>query len=81
MDYELGAIVFDEYLDFYDKKMVDRFDKPKPKEEEKEERPIPPPKKATLPPQLDKPEETPAPEEEEQSLRPIPKPPQLERNE
>ena len=33
-------LVQDEYLDFYDKKMVDRFDKPKPKEEEKEE-PIP----------------------------------------
>ena len=81
MDYELGAIEFDEYLDFYDKKMVDRFDKPKPKEEEKEERPTPPPKKSTIPPQLEPEEETPAPEEEEQSLRPIPQPPQLERNE
>ena len=80
MDYELGAIEFDEYLDFYDKKMVDRFDKPKPKEEEKEERPIPPPKKAIIPPEVE-PKETPAPEEEEQSLRPIPKRPQLERNE
>ena len=58
MDYELGQIEFDEYLDFYDKKMVDRFDKEAPKEEEKE-RPTPPPKKATLPPQLDKPEEEP----------------------
>ena len=57
MDYELGQIEFDEYLDFYDKKMVDRFDKKAPKEEE--ERPTPPPKKATLPPQLDKPEEEP----------------------
>ena len=57
MDYELGAIIFDDYLDFYDKKMVDKFDKPKPAEEEKEERPIPPPKKATLPPQLEKPQE------------------------
>ena len=57
MDYELGQIEFDEYLDFYDKKMVDRFDKEAPKEEE--ERPTPPPKKATLPPQLDKPEEEP----------------------
>ena len=37
--------------------MVDKFDKPKPAEEEKEERHIPPPKKATLPPQLEKPQE------------------------
>ena len=53
MEYELGAIVFDEYLDFYDKKMVDRFDKEKPKEEKKMQ---PPPHKR-LPPQLDKPQE------------------------
>ena len=56
MDYELGAIIFDDYLDFYDKKMVDRFDKEAPKEEQKE-RPTPPPKR--LPPQLDKPQEDP----------------------
>ena len=53
MEYELGAIVFDEYLDFYDKKMVDRFDKEKPKEEKKKQ---PPPHKR-LPPQLEKPQE------------------------
>ena len=53
MEYELGAIVFDEYLDFYDKKMVDRFDKEKPKEEKKMQ---PPPHKR-LPPQLAKPQE------------------------
>ena len=53
MEYELGAIVFDEYLDFYDKKMVDRFDKEAPKEEKKRQ---PPPHKR-LPPQLDKPQE------------------------
>ena len=53
MEYELGAIVFDEYLDFYDKKMVDRFDKEKPKEEKKMQ---PPPHKR-LPPQLEKPQE------------------------
>ena len=80
MDYELGAIEFDDYLDFYDNRMIEKFDKPKPEEEEKEERPIPPPKKAIIPPEVE-PKETPAPEEEEQSLRPIPKRPQLERNE
>ena len=53
MDYELGAIEFDEYLDFYDKKMVDRFDKEGPKEEKKE-RPTPPPKTV-------EPKETPTP--------------------
>ena len=53
MDYELGQIEFDEYLDFYDKKMVDRFDKEKPKEEKKKQ---PPPHKR-LPPQLEKPQE------------------------
>ena len=53
MEYELGAIVFDDYLDFYDKKMVDRFDKEKPKEEKKKQ---PPPHKR-LPPQLEKPQE------------------------
>ena len=53
MDYELGAIVFDDYLAFYDKKMVDRFDKEAPKEEKKKQ---PPPHKR-LPPQLDKPDE------------------------
>ena len=53
MEYELGAIVFDDYLDFYDKKMVDRFDKEAPKEERKKQ--PPPPKR--LPPQLDKPQE------------------------
>ena len=58
MDYELGAIIFDDYLKFYDKKMVDRFDKQAPKEEQKA-RPTPPPKKATLPPQLEKPQEDP----------------------
>ena len=68
MDYELGAIEFDDYLDFYDKKMVDRFDKEAPKEEKKE-RPTPPPKKATIPPEV------------EQEEAPSPKPPQLERNE
>ena len=66
MDYELGAIEFDEYLDFYDKKMVDKFEKDAPKE--KKERPTPPPKKATIPPEVEPEEET-------------PKPPQLERNE
>jgi len=55
MEYELGAIIFDDYLDFYDKKMVDRFDKEAPKEEKKMQ---PPPHKR-LPPQLDKPQEDP----------------------
>ena len=54
MDYELGAIQFDEYLDFYDKKMVDRFDKEAPKEEEKK---MQPPPHKRLPPQLEKPDE------------------------
>ena len=55
MDYELGQIEFDEYLDFYDKKMADRFDGPaRPPEEEKKERPTPPPKTA-------EPKETPTP--------------------
>ena len=53
MEYELGAIVFDDYLAFYDKKMVDRFDKEAPKEERKKQ---PPPHKR-LPPQLEKPQE------------------------
>ena len=57
MDYELGQIEFDEYLDFYDKKMVDRFDKPVPPEDEKKERPTPPPKTV-------EPKEVPVPEEE-----------------
>jgi len=55
MDYELGAIELDDYLDFYDKKMVDRFDKPAPPEDENKERPTPPPK--TVEPK----EETPTP--------------------
>ena len=55
MDYELGAIIFDDYLNFYDKKMVDRFDMEVPKEEKKMQ---PPPHKR-LPPQLDKPQEDP----------------------
>ena len=55
MDYELGAIIFDDYLKFYDKKMVDRFDMEVPKEEKKMQ---PPPHKR-LPPQLDKPQEDP----------------------
>ena len=67
MDYELGQIEFDEYLDFYDKKMVDRFDKPVPPEDEKKEKPTPPPKKAIVPP-----------EGEEQAL---PKPPHFEKDE
>ena len=55
MEYELGQIEFDEYLDFYDKKMADRFDGPAPPpEEEKKERPTPPPKTA-------EPKETPTP--------------------
>ena len=66
MDYELGAIEFDDYLDFYDKRMVEKFEKEEPKEEEK--RLPPPPKRSTIPPQLEPEEET-------------PKPPQLERNE
>ena len=53
MDYELGQIEFDDYLDFYDKKMVEKFDKEEPKEEKKMQ---PPPHKR-LPPQLDKPQE------------------------
>ena len=53
MDYELGAIVFDDYLDFYDERMVEKFDKEAPKEEKKMQ---PPPHKR-LPPQLDKPQE------------------------
>ena len=53
MDYELGAIVFDDYLDFYDERMVEKFDKEGPKEEKKMQ---PPPHKR-LPPQLDKPQE------------------------
>ena len=53
MEYELGAIKFDEYLDFYDKKMEDRFDKKVPQEEKKKQ---PPPHKR-LPPQLEKPQE------------------------
>ena len=57
MDYELGQIEFDEYLDFYVKKMVDRFDKPVPPEDEKKERPTPPPKTV-------EPKEVPVPEEE-----------------
>ena len=57
MDYELGQIEFDEYLDFYDKKMVDRFDKPAPPEDENKERPTPPPKTV-------EPKEVPVPEEE-----------------
>ena len=73
MNYELGQIEFDEYLDFYDKKMVDKFDKEAPKEEE--QRPTPPPKRALIPP----PEAE--PEEEEEGLRPLPKPPQLEGDE
>ena len=73
MNYELGQIEFDEYLDFYDKKMVDKFDKQAPKEEEV--RPTPPPKRALIPP----PEAE--PEEEEEGLRPLPKPPQLEGDE
>ena len=73
MDYELGAIEFDDYLDFYDKKMVDKLDKAAPKEEE--QRPTPPPKRALIPP----PEAE--PEEEEEGLRPLPKPPQLEGDE
>ena len=79
MDYELGQIEFDEYLDFYDKKMVDKFDKDAPKE--KKERPTPPPKKAIIPPEVESEEETPEPEEEEQGLRPIPKPPQIDDDE
>ena len=71
MDYELGQIEFDEYLDFYDKKMVDKFDKEAPKEEKKE-RPTPPPKKAIIPPEVED------PEEEEQAQ---PKPPHLEPDE
>ena len=57
MDYELGQIEFEEYLDFYDKKMVDKFDKDAPKEEE--ERPTPPPKRALIPPPEAEPEEEP----------------------
>ena len=53
MDYELGHIEFDDYLDFYDKRMVEKFDKEEPKEEKKMQ---PPPHKR-LPPQLDKPQE------------------------
>ena len=53
MDYELGQIEFDDYLDFYDKKMVEKFEKEEPKEEKKMQ---PPPHKR-LPPQLDKPQE------------------------
>ena len=53
MDYELGHIEFDDYLDFYDKRMVEKFDKEEPKEEKKMQ---PPPQKR-LPPQLDKPQE------------------------
>ena len=80
MDYELGQIEFDEYLDFYDERMVDKFDKQAPKEEEV--RPTPPPKRALIPPPEAEPEEeTPEPEEEEQGLRPIPKPPQLDDDE
>ena len=79
MDYELGQIEFDEYLDFYDKKMVDKFDKDAPKE--KKERPTPPPKKAIIPPEVESEEETPEPQEEEQGLRPIPKPPQIDDDE
>jgi len=74
MDYELGAIEFDDYLAFYDKRMVEKFDKDAPKEEEEKRLP-PPPKRALIPP----PEAE--PEEEEQGLRPIPKPPQLEGDE
>ena len=77
MDYELGHIEFEEYLDFYDDRMVEKFDKDAPKE--KKERPTPPPKKAIIPPEVESEEET--PEEEEQGLRPIPKPPQIDDNE
>jgi hypothetical protein len=55
MDYELGHIGFDEYLDFYDKRMVEKFDKEEPKEEEREERLPPPPKRYLYPPQVDPP--------------------------
>ena len=79
MDYELGHIEFEEYLDFYDERMVDKFDKDAPKE--KKERPTPPPKKAIIPPEVESEEETPEPEEEEQGLRPIPKPPQIDDDE
>jgi len=49
MDYELGQIEFDDYLDYYDKRLVEKFDKEEPKEEEKKERLPPPPKRYTLP--------------------------------
>ena len=56
MDYELGQIEFDEYLDYYDKRLVEKFDKEEPKEEEKEKRLPPPPKRYTLPtPEVDPP--------------------------
>ena len=56
MDYELGQIEFDEYLDYYDKRLVEKFDKEEPIEEEKKERLPPPPKRHTLPtPQVDPP--------------------------
>ena len=69
MDYELGAIEFDDYLAFYDKRMVDKFDKDAPKEEKKE-RPIPPPKVKPK----EEPKVTPLPEEEESKPMPIPPP-------
>ena len=72
----MGQIEFDEYLDFYDKKMVDQFDKPVPPEDEKKERPTPPPK-------IVEPQEVPVPEEERPT--PPPKkatlPPQLDKPE
>jgi len=49
MDYELGQIEFDDYLDYYDKRLVEKFDKEEPIEEEKKERLPPPPKRYTLP--------------------------------
>jgi len=49
MDYELGQIEFDDYLDYYDKRLVEKFDKEEPKEEEKKKRLPPPPKRYTLP--------------------------------
>ena len=55
MDYELGQIEFDEYLDYYDKRLVEKFDKEEPKEEEKKERLPPPPKRYLYPPQVDPP--------------------------
>jgi len=82
MDYELGAIVFDEYLDFYDQRMVEKFDKEAPEEDEKKERPTPPPKKSTIPPQVEPEEEpkvTPLPEGEEE-IKPMLIPPPLDRD-